>query len=181
MAAPDRWPPVYDTETLAEQIEQLAGSPAIAKGFYDDHPRDVPLCQGDVLRLASDIPVLDEAGDPAKVTGDGLWLTIGNTCDIARTVKDAAWTQLVPVEDLGVAIEDARLAGLCRYSQTRRFYLPPWDANGPHVLADLTRPIALHKSALTRVTRLARLSYRSWVLLHSCLVRFLARDDGRYD
>jgi hypothetical protein len=43
--------------------------------------------------------------------------------------------------------------------------------------------VPLHRAALrgddTHVV--ARMSRLGWVLLHSCLVRFLARDDGRFD
>ena len=42
--------------------------------------------------------------------------------------------------------------------------------------------MTVHKSVFPEHARVvARMQYAAWVLLHSCLVRFLARDDGRHE
>jgi hypothetical protein len=52
-------------------------------------------------------------------------------------------------------------------------------------VADLLMPVAIDKRAFAEPERpatvQARLSRAAWILLNACLVRFLARDDGRYD
>jgi hypothetical protein len=177
----ERWPPTYDFEQLAAQITSIVGSPAIVEGFYTPLESRSTWCQGDVLRLDCGVPVINQEGAAEELDSDSMWLVIGNSCDIDRSIARVTWTQLVPAVDIGqdADLSAERLASLRRYSQYRSFYLPPWHGEARHFLADFLRPVALHKQALSRCTRLATLSYRSWVLLHSCLVRFLARDDGR--
>lgn len=177
----DRWPPTYDFEQLAAQITSIVGSPAMLEGFYASAPSQAAWCQGDVVRLACGVPVINERGEPEAIDSDSTWLIVGNTCDLDRSIDHVPWTQLVPAVDFGEESElsAAQLASLRRYSQFRSFYLPPWAGETHCFGADFLRPVALHKQALARCTKLATLSYRSWVLLHSCLVRFLARDDGR--
>lgn len=185
----ERWPPTYDANELAEQIKALAGTAGIESDFYAGAPvgsgaiASPAWCQGDVLWLDSNVPVLNESGRPATIESDSVWLLIGNTCDIDRSIEKVAWTQLMPMVDLGIGeeISAEELQALRSYTQFRRFYLPPWEVGGNHHVADLLRPVALHKAGLSSARRLARLSVRSWVLLHSCLVRFFARDDGRHD
>ena len=49
-------------------------------------------------------------------------------------------------------------------------------------LADFLMPVTIHKQAVfDHTTLVARLDFHSWLLLNSCLVRFQARDDGRFD
>lgn len=64
----------------------------------------------------------------------------------------------------------------------RLFYVPPWqDAQNATLVADLTNAVSLHKQALReKVKVVARLGHPGWVLLHACVVRFLARGDGRW-
>jgi hypothetical protein len=63
----ERWPPVYDAEGLVAEIKRLTERDDLEPHFYDWR-RDrsvtpVPdVCQGDVVRLASDVPVIDESG-----------------------------------------------------------------------------------------------------------------------
>jgi len=74
---------------------------------------------------------------------------------------------------------------LRRYRPSREFYLPSWDqAEAPEhaLVADFLRPCAMDKRAVGSAARVvARLSRRGWLLLNACLVRFQARDDGRFD
>lgn len=181
----ERWPPTYDAEQLRDQIRELAGSEALESRFYVQEP-DLVLCQGDVFRMPAPIPLLDEHGEAVVLDDVEFWMAVGNTCDFARSLDDVQWTQLVPILDLGptTGISADELQKLRSYQPFRSFYVPAWSSasEGRIWVADLTRPVAAHKQAIRDVAGLeARLSRAAWALFHSCLVRFLARDDGRYD
>jgi hypothetical protein len=179
-----RWPPIYDAEGLRDVILELARAEDIEARFWDLRPRD-DVYQGDVVQLTAPLPYLDETGAAFATEEDyDHWLVIGNTCDFARSLEDVTWTQLVPLIDLGVGLSERDVANLRSYHAARKFYVPPWpgaEANRHHV-ADFTRPVPIHKAAFeTHARVVARVDYPAWVLLHSCLVRFLCRDDGRFD
>jgi hypothetical protein len=194
-AKAERWPPVYDLDDLVAQIKRLTTHHDIAEAFYEwrrdrsiVEPGDV--CQGDVIDLASEVPVILEDGKPGIVDHpDRHWLVIGNTCDFDRKLDEARWTQLVPIISVGLAskLSAAELDAAQRYTQSRSFFVPAWNADrarSVHV-ADLLRPVGvdkrvLHGTAPKGVVQ-ARISRAAWILLNACLVRFLARDDGRYD
>ena len=192
--AGDRWPPVYDAEDLVREIKRLTERQDIAHVFYEwrkdssmTSVRDV--CQGDIVRLGSDVPVIFEDGEPGVIEHpDAAWLVIGNTCDFDRDIEDVRWTQLVPLWDLGAVSEvtDTQKAALRRYTQSRVFYVPPWSADVSDRVhaADLLRPVAVDKRVFAAEEPVAmveaRMERAAWVLLNACLVRFLARDDGRY-
>jgi hypothetical protein len=190
----DRWPPVYDLDDLVAEIKRLTEHRDIATAFYEwrrdrsiEQPSDV--CQGDLISLASDVPVIHRDGQPATVDHpDHHWLVVGNTCDFDRKVEDVPWTQLVPVISLGAATDltATQIAAARKYTQSRSFFVPPWNADVEQdvYVADLLRPVGVDKRALqgaeaTGVVH-ARISRAAWILLNACLVRFLARDDGRY-
>jgi hypothetical protein len=194
MAAVDRWPPVYDAEDLVREIREMAARPDVANAFYEWR-RDwsvspvADVCQGDVVHLESEVPLIGPTGEPETIEHPGgAWLVVGNTCDFARTLTEAPYTQLVPLMDLGesAGIPKAAQEAARRYTQSRRFYVPPWSGGVAHRLhvADFLRPVAVDKTAFqeggpARVD--ARSSRAAWILLNACLVRFLARDDGRLD
>lgn len=175
------WPPSYDAEERKEAIKKLATSGITEKGFYTSTSKGGTLCQGDVIEFSAELPVLDESGEPALDAQFQYWLVTGNTCDLDREIKDAAWTQLVPVIEQ-TSVPDEVLAALQRYRLSRRFHLPRWQGapDGAIYVADFLRPVALHKAAIDKVKVAARMSSPAWILLHSCFVRFLARDDRRF-
>lgn len=180
-----RWPPIYDADGLKAVILELAKAEDIEARFWDLRARE-DVCQGDVIQLAAPLPHLDETGAAFATEEDfAHWLVIGNTCDFVRSLDDVAWTQLVPLIDLGDALSDHDVENLRSYQAARKFYVPPWPGAQPrhhHHLADFTRPVPIHKEAFVEHARVvARVDYPAWVLLHSCLVRFLCRDDGRFD
>jgi hypothetical protein len=189
VAREERWPPVYDADGLIKMIEELAARPDVAAAFYEwraDRSTSTvaDVCQGDIIELATDVPAIGEDGAPlAEEHPGGFWLVIGNTCDFDRSVKDVRWTQLVPIVDLGGDdLPEAR--ALKRYMTSRAFYVPAWFEGvvGRCCTADFLRPVAVDKRVFAsgRAKVLARLTRPAWVLLNACLVRFLARDDGRY-
>lgn len=194
MAQEDRWPPVYDADDLVREIKNLTARPDLAAAFYEWR-RDTSMlevsdvCQGDLIELRADVPLILEDGEPGAMEHPtATWLVIGNTCDFVRNLDEARWTQLVPVHDLGRRAELAAnvVATLPRYTQSRAFYIPPWSAAAESqvCIADFLRPVAVDKRAFSEARRavvVARMSRPAWILLNACLVRFLARDDGRYD
>jgi hypothetical protein len=174
-----RWPPVYDAEDLAKVIHELVRSPTFAADFWTLRAMAEPLaCQGDVVRLVSAIPEINEVGDVVANEDCDHWLLLGNTCDLDRT--EVKFTAIVPLVEIGEQPRE-HLARFQRYEYSRRFYVPPWPTGDRlHRFADFTRMVALEKSSLGgAAVPIARMAYPAWVLLHSCLVRYLARDDGR--
>lgn len=183
----ERWPTVYDAAELVAQIKALSEKGALFDSFYSAEPANVQWCQGDVVSdLPLEIPVLNATGvaviENLHLSG---WLLLSNTCDLDRPLTLVEWAQAVPIFDLGGDddISISELEALRRYQLARRFYVPDWDDASPrsHYMADLTMPATISREALRGARRLARLSTTGWILLHSCLVRFLARDDGRMD
>lgn len=100
---------------------------------------------------------LAEVSDPPP-----FWLVLGNTCDFDRPLREVAFTQLAPIWNLAEEepVPAQGLAALSQYTIFTRFYLSPWE------------------SAVSNMTLISR---EGWLLFHACLVRFLARDDGRND
>lgn len=182
----ERWPPVYDAEDLASTIEKLVQSRRIVDIFYEaSSQKNDERYQGDIVRIPSGIPLLDEDGQACVVGSYDYWLIIGNTCDIARDLKDVEWSQIVPLQYVGSDndLSADKIQALSAYTHSRRFYIPPWNdsVKGLHHVADFLRPVTVHKRALKNIATLeVRLNRYSWMLLHACLVRFLARDDGRF-
>lgn len=190
VATEDRWPPVYDADDLVALIRELVQRPDIADRFYEwrrDRSTSAPndVCQGDVVRLTSEIPVIGADGTPGVIDHNTpYWMVVGNTCDFTRPYEEERWTQFVPVVRLGGAeLSQTRVEALRGYAVFRRFYLPSWSPgdDSAHHVADLTSPVTVDKKAVADHCRVeARMNRASWVLLNACLVRFLARDDGRY-
>lgn len=186
----ERWPPTYDEESLLRQIRDLVDSGRLLKEFYDSGREFDDVCQGDILHLPTSVPLLGPDGQPGIHDDIDHWMVVGNTCDFERPtvgpwLTSVEWTQLVPIVDMGADLEDYQLEALARYQYARRFYVPPWPnaPAGHHHVADFLRPVALHKAAFASSSAVvvARLTRLSWFLFHSCIVRFLARDDGRED
>jgi hypothetical protein len=182
----ERWPPVYDAEELATAIRDLVTSGRLHQQFFRSQAKLEGVCQGDIVELPAGVPLIGEDGQPAVYGEVRYWMVIGNTCDFFRSHDEVPWSQLVPLIDLGEAstLTTEEIVSLRGYQYSRRFYVPPWsaDVKGSNFVADFLRPVAIDKNALTTVATVrAGLELHAWLLLHSCLVRFLARDDGRFD
>lgn len=187
MAIEDRWPPIYDFEQLAATIRDLVEKPQdpLGKRMYVPAPSGTDFLQGDVIELDCEVPFIGAAGAAEVQDAPPFWSVLGNTCDLAKPVSDHAYTQLVPVWAHGQAarLKPATLVTLARYKYYTQFYLPPWNqtTDGLVHVADFMRPVSVHKLALQQATLVARMTRQGWILFHSCVVRFLARDDGRND
>jgi len=178
----ERWPPVYDASSLADLIDELV-SRDDSSGFYDAVRSDPKVCQGDVILLDTGIPLIAENGEPIADDAAEYWLVVGNTCDFERDRETARWTQLVPIIDLGTDLNSEKLTSIRRYRTSRAFFVPPWkrEVEPCFFVADFLRPVAADKAAFDEAARVeARLTHPGWILLHSCLVRFLCRDDRRF-
>lgn len=181
-----RWPPIYDEDDLRRTIKALASADNLSQVLYQSPREDEPsVCQGDVLHLPTRVPVIHEDGKPMLLAQESHWIVAGNTCDFERNVDEEPWTQIVPVEQRALADQTARGAAIAmrKYQTARYFYVPPWEAKVDDKLscANFTRMVTIHKDALNHASLIARLSHKGWLLFHSCLIRFLARDDGRRD
>lgn len=186
MELQERWPPSYDYEDLRDTIRLLTErSDDFIATFYSNSPAvaDVSFCQGDVLTLDARVPLIGEDGTVVTVDSPSFWMLFSNTCDLQRDIEDVPYASLMPVFDEG-EIPDAIYRSLLRYEHSRQFYLPPWrdDQTNCTFLMDATMPVSVVRSALNNHARVeARLSQPSWYLLNCFLVRYLARDDGRFD
>jgi hypothetical protein len=186
MITPGRWPPVYDFDSLALQIKELVSNHGIFEVFYQYSQQfDPALCQGDIVHFRSPFPVIDKDGDISTIdNGYSNWVILGNTCDLDRDIHDAEYSHISPLFELKSDEPERILNGLKSYGSYKKFYIPCWDQKvHPGYLIDFTTMCSVHKSCLFNeklVSVLARMGRISWLLLHSCIVRYLARDDGRH-
>lgn len=181
-----RWPSIYDKESLATAIRQIIDAgPEFDSRFYQlGLSAGGVACQGDVVQLRGPAPLIDADGQ-AVVTDVEFdhWLILGNTCDMDRVDEPRSLIAPLVVVDEPISVE--RMGVLRRYEYYKQFYVPPWpnDQDRKHRLADFMQLVTIEKAAFrddcARVV--ARLQLPAWALLHACVVRYLARDDGRFD
>jgi len=182
-----RWEPVYDAEGLTKEIARLAA--AVQDGSYAFYQLTISgpsFCQGDIIKLDVDVPCIDEDGTPAALAAPSpFWMLVGNTCDHARELSGVPWTQAIPLEPRPRAGTPSNvLRESLEYKHSRRFHVPTWPNGGDSAVvmyADFLRIVPMHRNALNVNMLCARLTKEAWYLLHACLIRFLARDDGRED
>lgn len=180
----EHWPAAYDADDLSSLIESVRDRRS-HPNFFDLTPTVARRCQGDVLVLESEIPLIDQQGIPATTSHEGgLWLVIGNTCDFERDIDDLPWTQIVPIIPIGIDddVDQELLNDFRMYRTSRHFYIPDWTGGNPtfHHIAEFSMPVTVDKRAILGASVEARLSRSAWILLNACFVRFLARDDGRF-
>lgn len=181
-----RWPAIYDKESLATAIRHIVDAgPEFDSRFYQlGVSVGGAACQGDVVELRGPAPLIDGGGN-AVVTDVEFdhWLVLGNTCDMDRV--DEPRSLVAPLVRLLAPISPDHLSVLRRYEYYKQFYVPPWPGapDQDHRLADFMQLVTIEKAAFrpdcARVV--ARLQFPAWALLHACIVRYLARDDGRFD
>lgn len=181
----NRWAPIYNEEQLIDTIKQIRNSEDFYAKFYETSFNDKEPCQGDILQFSGSIPLIDKDGEPKIIKNCDHWMIFGNTCDFDK--ENNNYSQLIPIFDISNihTLTAENLVTLRKYQYTNRFYIPAWPIinSGLDYLAEFTLPVLVEKELLfnDKVKILARLSYVGWILLHSCIVRFLARDDGRFD
>lgn len=182
-----RWEPVYDAESLTREIARLAA--AVQNQTYPFYMLTMAgqtYCQGDIVEMNVGLPCIDEDGEAVALEAPSpFWMLVGNSCDHDRELSLVPWTQAVPlVPGARANVSPAMLREQREYKHARRFYVPTWPNGGDSETifwADFLRTIPVHRKALKPSMLRARLTKEAWYLLHACLVRFLARDDGRED
>ncbi len=64
-------------------------------------------------------------------------------------------------------------------------YIPSFLDNDDEYFIDFTKINTISKEYLLKKNesnfKQAELTYTSWILFHSCIIRYFARDDGRND
>lgn len=174
------WPPVYDGAQLAATIKQLARG--LPKDFYLTSVPDAEPCQGDVLTLDAEVPVIGADADAVVLERSTYWLVIANTCDVSRAFEDNGDVDYIPVVPIFPAsdLDEETVQNARSCLLTRLFYLPPWGAHIEAHIANFTCPVAMHRDAIrTHAKVVARMCLDSWVLLNASLVRTLCREDRR--
>lgn len=183
----NRWDPVYDAEGLTREIARLAiGFQREDFAFFDLTMGGGPYCQGDIVELGQPVPCIDEDGvAAAREAPSPFWMLVGNSCDHHRSLTEVEWTQAVPLEARPRAsAAPSIIREMSEYKHARKFLVPTWPgsahANNIYV-ADFLRMVSVHRGALKETMLHARMSEAAWYLLHACIIRFLARGDGRMD
>lgn len=184
-----RWPPIYDFEELGQQIKELINDGSIFHRFYTSKISEPELCQGDIVTLKNDPVYIDKDGDIAVIDEEfDYWLIIGNTCDLARdlsidsSLRFPHLTHISPLIQIPHDIPSQILANLKKYKLFKKVFIPKWGNEVNDYYLDLTIIVSIEKQCLVNhSSTAARLNFKTWLLLHSCLVRYLARDDGRHD
>ena len=184
-----RWPPVYDFDELGQQIKDLINDGSIFHQFFVPQINETELFQGDIVSLKNDPVYIDKDGDIAIIDGGfDHWVILGNTCDLARNLTadgDSALPHLTHISPLIPVPQDTPtniLNNLKKYKLYKRVFIPRWGNEENDFYIDLTIMNSIEKQCLIDHSEItARLNFKTWLLLHSCLVRYLARDDGRHD
>jgi hypothetical protein len=177
-----RWPPTYDFDTLATQIREIVGNRSIFNVFFTSATEDAERYQGDIVSFSGNMPIIDAEGDVSVI--DDIfehWMIIGNTCDLSRIENDESCSHISPLVPITEDTPSEIILGLQGYKNYKKFFIPNWAnpaALGYYI--DFTLICSINKFCLfENCVTVARLNWISWLLLHSCLVRYLARDDGR--
>lgn len=180
----ERWPPIYDLDGLLKQIQKIGNLSELPGAFFSSISTP-DLCQGDIIRFEADFPYVDADGDVAVDENlDNLWVFVGNTCDFSRITGDFPFTHISPLLKVPDDISENFRTGLRQYSTYKRFFIPPWErpTREPGFFMEFPKMCSVEREGLAgKTTVLARMNRVSWLLFHSCLVRYLARDDGRND
>lgn len=178
----ERWPPSYDANDLKETISKLLSTDEIENQFYTA-VSNKEYYQGDIIKFRSGAPLITADGTCGVYGEMNYWLVTGNTCDISRDISYVQWTQVIPILEVPL-VDESKQKDFLKYKPTRVFYLPSWNSGvkDKTLMADFLMPVTIHKKAIfEHATVVARLDFHSWLLLNSCLVRFQARDDGRFE
>lgn len=186
-----RWPPIYDFEELGSQIKALIDDGSIFYQFFTLHinKNEKAFFQGDIISLKNNPVYIDSDGDISIIEGEySYWVVLGNTCDLSRSLpinEDSPIPQLThisPLIPVPQETPESILDNLKKYKLFKRVFIPRWNDEKNDFYIDLTIMNSIERQCLMNHSEvLARLNFKTWLLLHSCLVRYIARDDGRHD
>lgn len=174
----NRWPPVYDFKDLQSEIQSLIAR-GLEDGFYKANPNFQNYFQGDIVEIDMDFPFIDENGDIASIQSK-KWLILGNTCDLTR--DELVYTNIIPLDELDNDVPSKIISDLKRFQNYKKVFFPDLTKEYQGYIADFTQVCSIEKKFLfNKGKKVSELEYYSWVLFHSCIVRYFARDDGRND
>ena len=174
----DRWPPVYDFDSLQAEIKQLINR-GLEENFYSENPNLEELFQGDIIELDIIFPYIDNSGNVSGIDAN-KWLILGNTCDITR--DDLAYTNILPLDELREDVPYEIINNLKKFQSYKKIFFPDISKKTLGYVAEFTKICSIEKSYLLQeFKKVSELEYHSWVLFHSCIIRYFARDDGRND
>ncbi len=186
-----RWPPIYDFEELGRQIKSLIDDGSIFYQFFAPYinKNEKAFFQGDIISLKNNPVYIDGDGDVSIIDDEyNYWVILGNTCDLSRSIpinEASSIPQLTQVSPLIPVPHDTPgnvLYNFKKYKFFKRVFIPRWDNEEKDFYIDLTIINSIERQCLINHSEvLARLNFKTWLLLHSCLVRYIARDDGRND
>ena len=99
MTSEERWPPIYDADGLAATIGEIVRRGDL-RALYQTLGLGGPCCQGDVLRLANGVPVL-EADGSAQVADDFThWLEGRGVGGVAGVLSGTDVTRVLAARNL---------------------------------------------------------------------------------
>ncbi|MEA1988715.1 MAG: hypothetical protein U9N57_05860 [Pseudomonadota bacterium] len=178
----NRFPVVYDFDDLKNQIRELVKS-GLECNFFESYPKSDEIYQGDVIELDASWPFIDENGDIAildEESSSNLWVVLGNTCDITRC--DLPYTNIIPLSVIEDDVDSGVLTDLKAFQNFKKIYFPDAISGSKGFMIDFTKICTIDKNFLIKSSeKKSQLTHESWVLFHSCIVRYFARDDGRND
>lgn len=178
----EEWPTVYDFHELQKQISEIARS-HYSKGFYTLFEKP-ELCQGDIVYIEKKFLYIDKDGNYAAEEYTNYWIIVGNTCDIARSIEDIAFTNIIPILKFDEDVPSRILSGIKNFQNYKSMYIPNFNEDSNNYYVDFTKIMTISKEYLLKdvnAIKKKELTYASWILFHSCLLRYLVRDDGRND
>ena len=178
-----RWLTVYDFEQLQIQIKEILKCD-YNQGFYTNTPKRSELFQGDIIQLDRKFVSINEDGEFEAQKYSDFWIVVGNSCDFARDVKELPYTNLIPLQQIEKNAPSKIINGLKNFQNYKHMYVPNFLDDESEYFLDFTKIATVSKEYLQKeITsiKIKELTYSSWVLLHSCIIRYFARDDGRND
>ncbi|MBU0519814.1 hypothetical protein KJ564_12860 [bacterium] len=178
-----RWGTIYDADQLKNEIREITKSINLNEDFYYGTIDTGNYFQGDIIHFKASVPIFDISGTPFLYDSFEFWLIVSNSCDLVR--DEVSWAILVPLICLPKDLDTSDRSAFTRYKYSRVFFIPHWSDSEDKTgfCANFLLPVIVEKGILntSNIRKVAQMSRRGWILLHSCLVRFLARDDGRYE
>ena len=179
-----RWQPIYDFDELQEQIKNIIQND-YKEDFYTTSLDIASLFQGDIVVIDKKFVYLNQDGKHQAEYFSEYYMIIGNSCDFDRSIKDLPYTNIIPLQRIEIDIPKDILNGLKKFQNYKHMYLPNFDNSNDEYFIDFTKIMTVSKEYLLNQNissiKIAELTFESWILLHACIVRYFARDDGRHD
>jgi hypothetical protein len=179
----ERWPTAYDFNDLQSQIKDIVKSDYL-DNFYTKNMDKNSLFQGDIIQLDKKFVYLNKDGKFEAGSFSDYYMILGNSCDFDRSLSEIPFTNITPLHMIETTTPKDILSGLKNFQNYKRMYIPTFSGDNEYYI-DFTKIMTVSKEFLKNqdISKIkkAELTFASWVLLHSCIIRYFARDDGRND